>query len=234
MPCRSHSRNGSAGSYSVLANYTMSKSIDNTSYSARRRQQRRSGSFPFQYNRGLSDFDIPQRLVVSGIVELPKFSKRNVLLKSALGGWQSNFIFAAASGIPLTILSGVDNALTGVGGNWADLTGVDWRLPDGRSKQQEIQQWFNPAAFKQNAIGTVGDGRRNQLRGPGRWNVDYSLFKNFNVSEKIKLQARAEFFNFFNHANLSNPTTTVTSTNFRKITGASSPRIVQVALKLVF
>jgi hypothetical protein len=111
---------------------------------------------------------------------------------------------------------------------------VDWRLPGGRSKQDEIQKWFNPAAFKQNAIGTVGTGRRNQLRGPGRWNMDYSLFKDFRVMEKLKLQARGEFFNFFNHANLANPTTTFTSTNFGKITGASSPRIVQLALKLVF
>jgi hypothetical protein len=64
--------------------------------------------------------------------------------------------------------------------------------------------------------------------------VDYSLFKEFSLAEKAKLQARGEFFNFFSRANLSNPTTTVTSSNFGKITGAASPRIVQAALKLVF
>jgi hypothetical protein len=221
-------------SYSLLANYTFSKSIDNTSYSASGGNNGGPDPLHFDLNHGLSDYDIPHRLVVSGIVEHPRLAKQNPVVRTLLGGWQSNFIFTAASGTPLTILSGVDNALTGVGGNWADLTNVDWRLPDGRSKQQEIQQWFNPAAFKQNAIGTVGTGRRNQLRGPGRWNVDYSLFKEFTLAEKTRLQARGEFFNFFNHANLSNPTTTVTSTNFGKITGAASPRIVQLALKLVF
>jgi hypothetical protein len=221
-------------SYSILANYTLSKSIDNTSYSAGGGNNGGPDPLHFDLNRGLSDFDIPQRLVVSGIVELPKFNKRNALFRSVLGGWQNNFIFTAASGNPLTVLSGVDNALTGVGGNWADVTAVDWRLADGRSKQQEIQQWFNPAGFKQNAIGTVGTGRRNQIRGPGRWNVDYSLFKDFRFMEKVKLQARGEFFNFFNHANLGNPTTTFTSTNFGRITSASSPRIAQLAMKLIF
>ena len=220
--------------FSVLANYTYSKSIDNTSFSNGGGNSGGPDAFNFNANRGLSDFDIPQRLVISGIVEHPKLSKSNALLRSVAGGWQSNFIFVAAEGTPLTILSGVDNALTGVGGNWADLTGVDWRSPDDRSKEQEIQQWFNPAAFRQNAIGTVGSGRRNQLRGPGRWNVDYSVFKYFSITEKVRLQARGEFFNIFNHANLGNPTTTVTSTNFGRITAASSPRIIQLALKLMF
>src|SRR5262249_44342966 len=128
-------------SYSILANYTYSKSIDNTSYSAGGGNSGGPDPFHFDYNRGRSDFDLPHRLVVSAIVELPKFSKRNALVRSVLGGWQNNFIFTAASGTPLTILSGVDNALTGVGGNWADLTAVDWRLPGGRSKQEEIQGW---------------------------------------------------------------------------------------------
>jgi hypothetical protein len=54
---------------------------------------------------------------------------------------------------------------SGVGGNWADLTGVDWRLPGGRSKQQEIQQWFNPAAFKQNVDAAAGRVDMTFLRG---------------------------------------------------------------------
>jgi hypothetical protein len=54
------------------------------------------------------------------------------------------------------------------------------------------------------------------------------------VTEKVTLQARGEFFNLFNHANLGNPTTMVTSANFGRILSASSPRIAQLAMKLVF
>jgi len=174
----------------VLANYTVSKSVDVSSYGSVEGNTLGPNPFNFNDNRGLSDFDIPQRLVVSGIWQLPAFKNRSLFVRSLLGGWQTNYIFTAESGTPMTILSGVDNALMGVGGNFADLTGVDWRLPANRSKSARILQNFNTAAFKVNAVGTIGTGRRNQLRAPGLWNVDYSAFKEFGVWERVKLQFR--------------------------------------------
>ena len=170
--------------YTVLANYTISKSIDNSSYCTL--DNACAGPNPFNYNdnRGLSDFDTPQRLVVSGVAEHPKLQKQNPVLRAILGGWQSNFIVAVQSGTPFTVFSGIDNALMGVGGNFADLTGVSWSQPGDRSKAAQINQWFNPAAFRVNAVGTIGTGRRNQLRGPGLWNIDYGLFKNFHRCRK--------------------------------------------------
>jgi hypothetical protein len=127
----------------------------------------------------------------------------------------------------------VNNSLNGVGGDFADLTGVPWQI-DLPSKTAEISQYFNTKAFKTNAVGTYGTGRRNQLYGPGLWNVNYSLFKNFVLSEELKLQFRGEFFNLFNHANLGNPNTSATSPAFGRITSADAPRILQFGLKLVF
>jgi hypothetical protein len=190
--------------------------------------------FNFDRNRGLSDFDVPHRLVVSGVWELPQFRNSHPLVRTIVGGWQQNFIFTAAKGIPFTVFSGVDNALMGIGGNFADLTGEDWRLSGDRSRGEKIAAWFNRGAFRTNAIGTVGTGGRNQLRGPGGWNLDYSLFKNFSFTERARLQLRGELFNAFNHTRLGNPVSTVTSPQFSTITSALDPRIVQLAAKIIF
>jgi hypothetical protein len=218
----------------VLANYTVSKSTDISSYGSVEGNTLGPNPFNFNDNRGLSDFDIPQRLIVSGIWQLPAFKSHNLFVRSLLGGWQTNYIFTAESGTPMSILSGVDNALMGVGGNFADLTGANWRLDTSRPKSARIAQNFNTAAFRVNALGTIGTGRRNQLRAPGLWNVDYSAFKEFGVWERAKLQFRGELFNLLNHPNLGVPNTSVTSPLFGQITSAMSPRIVQFGIKLLF
>ena len=193
------------------------------------------GPDPFNFNRnvGVSDFDMTQRLVASGLWESPALRTKPALVRHVLGGWQNNFIFTAGTGLADTVVSGVDNAYSGVGGQFADLTGVDWRLPD-RSKGEQIRRWFNTGAFTRNAIGTVGTGGRNQMRAPGRWNLDYSLFKGFALREKTTLQFRAEFFNVFNHANLGGAVVSVNNPNFGVINSSSSPRILQLALRLAF
>ncbi|MCC6587963.1 MAG: TonB-dependent receptor [Bryobacterales bacterium] len=220
--------------FSILGNYTISKSTDISSYATIEGNSAGPDPFNFNNNRGLSDFDTPQRLVVSGIVEHPRLNGRNAVLRAIAGGWQSNFIFTAQSGTPITIFSGVDNALTGVGSNRVDLTGQAWELPSGRSRGDQILAWFDKAAFKQNAIGTIGQLGRNTLRAPGAWNTDYSLFKEFQILEGMRLQFRGEFFNLFNHTRLGGPNTTLTSPQFGRITSAYDPRIGQLALKVVF
>ncbi|MFN0105900.1 MAG: carboxypeptidase regulatory-like domain-containing protein [Bryobacteraceae bacterium] len=220
--------------FSLLANYTISKSIDISSYATAEGNSTGPDPFNFNNNRGPSDFDIPQRLVMSGIVEHPRLLTAHPFVRSALGGWQSNFIFTGQAGTPFTVLSGVDNALFGVGGNRADLTGAAIDLGDDRSRADQINAWFNPLAFRQNAIGTIGQIGRNRLRVPGGWNADYSVFKEFTMAERARLQFRGEMFNFFNHTRLGGPTATVTSPVFGRITGALDPRIVQLGLKLIF
>lgn len=219
---------------SLLGNYTYSKSIDLTSYGSVEGNTSGPDPFNLRNNRGLSDFDKRHRLVISGVFEHPRLANSNAFVRNVFGGWQSNIIFTAESGSPFTVLSGVDNALMGIGGNFADYNGSDWRISDDRSRQQQIAKWFDTSAFGVNALGTIGSGRRNQLIGPGAWNADYSLFKSFFLREKTELQFRGEFFNVFNHTRLNAPTATVTSTAFGQITSAADPRIVQLALRLKF
>ena len=134
-------------SYSVLANYTMSKSIDNTSYSAGGGNSGGPDPFHFDYNRGLSDFDIPQRLVVSGIVELPKFSKRNVLLKSAARRMAEQFHLRGSKRHPADCLKRRRQCTDGCG--W-QLGGFDRRrlAASGRT----LQAAGNPAVVQSGCL----------------------------------------------------------------------------------
>ena len=75
---------------------------------------------------------------------------------------------------------------------------------------------------------------RNLLHGPGSSVVNFSVFKNFPIRERLKFQFRFESFAFFNHTNFGNPSATVGTGSFGTITGASGNRNVQLAAKLLF
>ncbi len=98
-----------------------------------------------------------------------------------------------------------------------------------------VQEYFNTAAFPQAVIGTFGDVGRNSLPGPGFFDVDAAIFKNFLFTERWRLQFRAEAFNLENRANFQNPNSTVSaSVTFGRITAANDLRVLQFALKLFF
>jgi hypothetical protein len=121
----------------------------------------------------------------------------------------------------------------------ADIIGNP-NLPSNRPLAQKLSEWFNPAAFTVNAIGTFGNTGRNILTGPNYGDFDMGLVKSFPIkkgpfAETQHIDFRAEFFNLFNRANFSNPDSTVTDgPTFGTILSANSPRIVQFALKYVF
>ena len=110
-----------------------------------------------------------------------------------------------------------------------------------------MTEWFNPAAFTKNAVGTFGDVPRSSLRGPGYTDTDISVFKDFAQDHRIHGRFQAEVFNAFNHTLLANPTASVSSGTFGQITGTSSstgsvnmtsvagsPRIFQFGAKILF
>jgi hypothetical protein len=143
----------------------------------------------------------------------------------------------ASSGAPFSILDGYDASLTGAGSPLGGTQGRpdiigDPNLSGGRSRSAKIAQWFNPAAFQINQPGTYGTSGRNSLVGPGSFNTDMGLFKNFNVWEGIHMQFRSEFFNLFNNVNLGNPDNSMLSPTIGRITSAGPPRIIQFGLKL--
>ena len=137
------------------------------------------------------------------------------------------------SGAPLTVRAGRDNSLRAIGGDTADVVS-DWHLADGRTRQEQMTAWFNTAAFVQNAPGTFGNTGIGFMRGPGTWNSDLAIQRQFRVRERQRLELRGSFYNLFNHANLNNPDVTQLNPTFGRITSVSAPRVIELGLRLAF
>ena len=214
--------------FTVLSNFVWSKSIDNTS-SAAEGNAGPPNPFNFRSARGPADFDQAARFNLSAAYALPDFNLHGVA-NVLLNHWNVNVISTVDSGMPFTVISGTDRSLSGVGNDFADVIG-DPSRPAGANP---LFQYFNTKAFQAAALGTFGTIGRNSLRGPGFFDVDASLFKEFHFSERWKLQFRAEVFNFENRANFNNPVSNVASGTFGRVTAAYDPRVLQFALKLFF
>ena len=95
--------------------------------------------------------------------------------------------------------------------------------------------YFDPSTLKREAIGTIGDVGRNPFHGPGINNTDLSFYKDTQITEKMKLQLRADLFNAFNHAQFSNPSGNVASANFGRILSTRiAARIAQLSVSFSF
>jgi TonB dependent receptor len=185
---------------------------------------------PLQFDR---------RHVVSAnyVYEIPWLQAQQGLVGHVLGGWELSGIISANSGIPLTVsTSGVDPALQGILGS-SPAGARPYLVGNPNNGPKTIQDWFNLNAFQQPTTGgPPGTAPRGSVIGPGFWKWDASLFKNFKLTERAKLQFRAEAFNVLNHTNLnaSSVSTNITSVTFGQVTGARDPRFMQLALKLNF
>jgi hypothetical protein len=213
----------------LLSNFTYGKTIDDTS-SATEGNAGPPNPFNFGSARGPADFDQKFRFVTSAVYALPQW-RGSGLVSALVNNWQINTIASLYSGLPFTVVSGTDRSRSGIGNDYADVIGN----PSAPAGVSQVQEFFNTAAFAQAPIGTFGANGRNSLRGPGFFDVDASIFRNLNLTERYRLQLRAEAFNIQNRANFQNPNATVSSgVTFGRITAANDPRVLQFALKLVF
>ena len=191
---------------------------------------------PYDLNaeRGPSPLDVPLVFTVSPGYQLPFGNGKRYLNHGPaswiLGNWQVNGIFSARSGTVYTPTINFDNANVG-GGNTERPEVVGNPI----LSHPTLGEWFNIQAFNVPAAYTYGNAGRDSLRGPGFWNFDFSVFRNFTLMERLHLQFRSEFFNVFNHTNFNNPSATLGNANFGVITStANGPRTIQMALKLSF
>ncbi len=167
--------------------------------------------------------------------EIPSGSLTGVT-RALIGGWQTTGIWTAETGRPFNLGIQFDNANVGSRGNYQRPNLVGNPFPAGWTKTYgPAGLFFDPSAFAVAAPFTFGNLGRNALRGPGFKNFDIGIFKNFRLSERLRLQFRAEAFNAFNVTNFGNPGGTVGTANFGRITGTASPqRSIQLGLKLNF
>jgi hypothetical protein len=231
---------------SMLVSYTAGKLIDDVSQQVNFLGAAAANAKQDFYNRAaersISAQDVSQRLVISGIYELP-FGRKQKLLNTmpkpvdfVLGGWQANAILTFQTGTPIQIGNG-QNALNIFSANQrASATGVDPYV--GGPIADRLTHYFNQSAFVQSGnfvIGTLGRFLPN-VRGVGSNNIDFSLFKNFRFRESLTAQFRGEAYNLVNHPYWNNPGTTVNDlANFGVITTKGGQRrIMQLGLKLIF
>ena len=196
------------------------------------------------YNRradyAVSDQDVPQRLVWSFTYGLP-FGKGRTLgnhwspwLNGMLGGWQVTGILTLQRGIPLSLTT-TDTSQSGSGYLRPNNNGQNPALSG--SPESRLTQYFTTADFSQPAPFTFGNVGRNlgNVRGPGLQNLDFAVYKDVPVMERLHLQIRGEAFNLTNTPEFSNPDTNLQDPSFGAITSQfNSPRQVQVSLRLSF
>lgn len=191
--------------------YTWSKAIDWTDDS--------SGGLLFNHlpaiarNRALSGFDRTHIFRLGWIAALPfgggrRWANSTPAARIVLGGWQVNGILSTYSGTPFTVFS----------------SGVSLNAPGNSQTADQVKPlvqklggigpnvpYFDPLAFASVTETRFGTAGRNILRGPGVFNVDFGLFRNFSLSERWGVQFRAEAYNLTNTPNFNNPGSNVSN-----------------------
>lgn len=205
---------------------------------------------------GNSTYDIRHRWVLNYIWEMPWFKNDKGLKGAILGGWQWNGIWSFQTGAHWSpFCSNCDfnrdgqsnerpNAL-GVISATHDMWADGWGLLGNVGGTSPLGAVGSGAFFTRpctTATACIGNLRRNQFVGPNYFNVDFSLMKNFKVTERVNLQFRAESFNFFNRTNFQLPNgasggnqgTRVNSGAFGTSNGTFNPRQIQLGLRMTF
>jgi outer membrane receptor protein involved in Fe transport len=272
--------------------YTYAHSIDNASGFRERNSQ--VPTYTPGLFRSSSDFDVRNRVTLSGGWDLPFDRAWSSGPKRLTQGWSVSPIFSWRQGFPLDVFAQVNTSggftnsgVSGAGDNpgntvvHANLTGQPITTFDPHGVQTLTGDlsgtntgnfYFNPAVFTTAQVGsssdpcgapsptcfpstaqvvanpalrTYGALPRNFFRGPGRTNLDMALSKSTAITERVKLDLRADFFNVFNHAEFANPSTSISSSNFGRITRTGDPanavfaadpkqRIIQIGAKISF
>ncbi len=186
--------------------------------------------FDMRQRNGNCDFDIRHNFVFNGVWNLPSPGFGGVVGKHLLGGWELGGILNASTGSPFSVLEGGD-PLGQIGANSGPFPDQLYTTPgcqnpvnpgnvNGYLKLNCFTPPVAPASFASvcqpaapsvaailpnTCMNLMGNAGRNQIFGPGLFTVDFSAFKNFNISERFRAQFRAEFFNILNHANFQSP-----------------------------
>jgi hypothetical protein len=241
-------------------NYTFARNLTNISDGGTTGAATVGAILPYNrsYDWGNSDIGIKHRFSFRLNYELPFGRSASGLKRLAIGGWQANLLAFYQSGVPFTVLdavapvpSNVSNLVTVDRPNI--VAGVPYAPP-----HQDYNNWINVNAFTPQPVGTVGNETRAQLYGPHQRSADFSLFKDFPLRERAKLQFRAEVYNITNTENFGQPNINITKWSstlpgvgtgapgatpvlgaggFGQITGSNlalNPRQFQFALKLMF
>ena len=243
---------------SFQASYTWGHAMDEVSNGGIRatpyNNSQTFGSLTYQINPNClrcnnysnADYDIRNSFNAAYTWQMPyKFS--NSFVNAAFGSWQISENFFYHSGLPLSVIDG-NTSITNYG---PTNTVANVISPDGQQGcYSGNSQCLNPNAFAPaTAFGTWPNQRRNQYRGPGFFDSDFTIGKNFKLTERFVFNFTTNFYNIFNHPNFTNPDLNLANGTFGQIlttaapptgpygsffTGLPSGRIVQFAGRITF
>ncbi len=197
--------------FSFTIAHTMSKSLME-GYGRNEGDGFNSNTYQNPFNRaaekGRAGFDVTHNFVANFVYELPTPNMfKKGIANVVFGGWQTNGIVTLRTGFPFAVTQG---GITNTAGNAPVRPD---RIADGSVSNPTVNQWFNPDAFRLTSCVNAalpetchyGNSGTGILEGPGFKNIDYSLFKNFRITERLKLQFRGEMFNVFNTPQFARP-----------------------------
>jgi len=163
---------------------------------------------------------------VSVVARTPEFSSG--VMRTAFSNWQISPIVRWQTGDRSSVTTGVDNALTGLGGQRAV------QILDDAYGDKTANNYLNRSAFTSPSNGTYSTLTPFTIVNPSRFQNDVAVTRSVGLGSNRAIQLRWEIFNVLNHTNFNAPTTALNSANFGKITTALDPRIMQFAVKFDF
>ncbi|MGA8028554.1 MAG: carboxypeptidase regulatory-like domain-containing protein [Bryobacteraceae bacterium] len=232
-------RAGNFHGFTTKLSYTLGHSLDDLSYARGIIPQ---NSYCLRCDYGNSDFDIRNSFSMFLAYTLPQPAR----YRAVLGGWQLNTLLSFFTGTPFTVYSGNDSSGTSEFNDRAEVVGDPFANVPGSDRAASTYYWFNPNAFAAPAQGTYSNQGRNEFYGPPNHQIDFSIFKNIDIGEHVRVQLRAEIFNIFNFVNYSEPANNVQGSNLGTVgstydvsfgapgIGPGAPRNVQLAAKIIF
>jgi hypothetical protein len=185
--------------------------------------------------------DVRNNLNLTAVYETPQFAQRT--LKLIASGWRFSGIYRKSTslGAPASVTGGYTSGRTVTTGLDRALSGASNQRPDQvllnvyqDKSAGPRSQYLNPAAFSQPALGTLGNFGRVNVDPPGTWQFDLAVARVFTMTERQRLEFRAEAYNVTNSFRPGNPNTVLNSPTFGQILTSLDPRILQFAMKWVF
>jgi hypothetical protein len=213
-----------------LASYTWSHTLDVSIDSNNGGQPMNPYNWRLDY--GNSNWDIRHRFVTNYLYELPFFRASKGILHAAFGEWQLSGITTLQSGLPFNVTISTDTANTSAHGLYRPNLVSPASADCGSG---HLIGCIGTAAFAVPPQYTYGTAGRNLLHGPHLFDMDLAIAKNFQVSERLRFQFRAEAFNLWNASEFSNPAAVFGTVSFGNITSTSiDKREIQLAGRLVW
>jgi hypothetical protein len=237
-----------SNNYSLSASYTFGKSISNSGLP--RSDSSLKVAIPEYYylNRSVSQFDRTHNFQLTNIIELPfgkgqRFLNGGGIASAVFGGWQTNSIVSLMSGRPFSVTSSATSLNAPGNTQRADQVKPNVAILGGVGRGQA---YFDPTAFRQVTDPRFGNAGFFSMRGPGRVNWDFGLFRFFKLNERVKMEARFEAFNFTNTPKFGMPGSNVSNLQFNadgsirnlngfaEITSATEERQLQAGFRITF